>query len=231
MRIADLISKKRDCDELTNDEVRFFISELVNGHVEDSQLGAMLMAWFLNGMSPRELAVMTHSMTYSGDTLRWPDEWKPILVDKHSTGGVGDKVSLVLAPALAACGLKVPMVSGRGLGFTGGTLDKLESIPGFTVNLTLEEMQKCLEDSGCCIVGQTATLVPADRIMYATRDITGTVDNANFVTASIISKKAAESVSALVFDIKVGRGSFTKTIDAARLLSDNLVTSPCTSFD
>jgi len=225
MRIADLIYKKAQREELNDDEVRFFINELVTDGVEDSQLGAMLMAWFLNGMSPRELAVMTHAMTYSGETLTWPEEWKPILVDKHSTGGVGDKVSLVLAPALAACGLKVPMVSGRGLGFTGGTLDKLESIPGFTVDLTQEDMRKCLADSGCCIAGQTATLVPADRIMYATRDITSTVDNVNFVTASIISKKAATGAGALVLDIKVGRGSFTKTIEAGRFLAGKLVSA------
>jgi len=225
MRIPDLIYKKAQHGELSDDEVRFFINELVAGHVEDSQLGAMLMAWFLNGMSAQELAVLTHAMTYSGETLTWPAEWKASLVDKHSTGGVGDKVSLVLAPALAACGLKVPMVSGRGLGFTGGTLDKLESIPGFTVDLTMEDMQKCLADSGCCIAGQTATLVPADRIMYATRDITSTVDNTNFVTASIISKKAASGAGALVLDIKVGRGSFTKTIESGRFLANKLVSA------
>merc|ERR1712137_1522052 len=144
-------------------------------------------------MSPRELAVMTHAMTYSGETLTWPEEWKPILVDKHSTGGVGDKVSLVLAPALAACGLKVPMVSGRGLGHSGGTLDKLESIPGYKVSISQEEMLECLSVCGCCIAGQTTSLVPADRLMYATRDITATVANRNLVTASIISKKAAEN--------------------------------------
>lgn len=223
MRIVDLILKKRDGKELNDEEIHYFIDNLVDGGIEGSQLGAMLMAWFLNGMSGRELAVLTHSMTYSGETLTWPEEWKPILVDKHSTGGVGDKVSLVLAPALAACGLKVPMISGRGLGFTGGTLDKLESIPGFTVSLTLEEMTRCLSECGCCIAGQTAKLVPADRIMYATRDITGTVDNANFVTASIISKKAAENISALILDVKVGKASFSKSTETARFLANSLV--------
>ncbi|KAK4021943.1 hypothetical protein OUZ56_007431 [Daphnia magna] len=223
MRIVDVIIKKRDGKELTDEEIKFVIKELVDGRLESSQLGAMLMAWYFNGMNARELSVLTNTMTHSGDTLSWPDEWKPVLVDKHSTGGVGDKISLILAPALAACGLKVPMVSGRGLGFTGGTLDKLEAIPGFKVDLTLEEMQQCLADSGCCICGQTATLVPADRIMYATRDITGTVENANFVTASIISKKAAENVSALVLDVKVGRASFSQTLDDARHLAKNLV--------
>jgi len=223
IRIPDLIQKKRDHKELSSHEIEFFIKEMVQGRLEDSQLGAMLMAWYFNGMSTKELAILVDSMTHSGDTLSWPEEWSSILVDKHSTGGVGDKVSLVLAPALAACGLKVPMISGRGLSFTGGTLDKLESIPGFNVNLSNEQMRVCLSQAGCCIAGQTRSLVPADRIMYAARDITATVDNINLATASIISKKAAENIRALVLDVKVGRAAFFKNLTDARLVAKSLV--------
>jgi len=218
-----LIQKKRDRKELDTFEIDFFVKEMVQGRLEDSQLGAMLMAWYFNGMSAKELAILVDSMTHSGDTLTWPEEWKSILVDKHSTGGVGDKVSLVLAPALAACGLKVPMISGRGLSFTGGTLDKLESIPGFNVNLSNEQMVVCLANVGCCIAGQTKSLVPADRIMYAARDITATVDNINLATASIISKKAAENIRALVLDVKVGRAAFFKNMTDARQVAKSLV--------
>lgn len=223
IRIPDLIQKKRDKQELDPEEIRFFIEEMVKGCIEQVQLGAMLMAWYFNGMSPKELTVLIDCMTHSGETLSWPEEWKTLLVDKHSTGGVGDKVSLVLAPALAACGLKVPMVSGRGLSFTGGTLDKLEAIPGFNVSLNNNQMRECLRYAGCFIAGQTKSLVPADRIMYAARDVTATVDNIHLATASIISKKAAENISALVLDVKVGRAAFFKNLNDARLVARSLV--------
>ncbi|XP_046652473.1 thymidine phosphorylase-like [Daphnia pulicaria] len=223
IRIPDVIQKKRDKYELEPEEIKFFIDEMVKGCIEPVQLGAMLMAWYFNGMSPKELTILIDCMTHSGETLSWPEEWKTLLVDKHSTGGVGDKVSLVLAPALAACGLKVPMVSGRGLSFTGGTLDKLEAIPGFNVSLTNEQMRECLKHAGCFIAGQTESLVPADRIMYAARDVTATVDNINLATASIISKKAAENISALVLDVKVGRAAFFKNLNDARLVAKSLV--------
>lgn len=225
IRVPDLIQKKRDNYELSPKEIRSFVAQLVQGRIEQVQLGAMLMAWFFNGMSSTELAVLVDAMAHSGDTLLWPEEWRPVLVDKHSTGGVGDKVSLVLAPALAACGMKVPMVSGRGLSFTGGTLDKLESIPGFNVHLNNEQMFNCLKEVGCFIAGQTSALVPADRIMYAARDVTATVDNINLATASIISKKAAENISALVLDVKVGRAAFFKELDAARKVAISLVSA------
>nr|XP_054774351.1 thymidine phosphorylase-like [Lytechinus pictus] len=166
------------------------------------------MLTFIKGLDAEETGILTRAMMLSGDTLSWPKEWEGRLVDKHSTGGVGDKVSLILAPALAACGMKVPMISGRGLGHTGGTLDKLESIPGYTVLLPSDRMQKIMEDVGCCICGQTANLVPADKILYAIRDVTGTVPSLPLVTASIISKKAAERVNALVLDVKVGNSAF-----------------------
>merc|ERR1711973_980695 len=223
--IQEIIASKRDGGVLSEQDIATWVEELVAGGVAGEQLGAWLMAVYVRGLNLQETSCLTRAMVQSGITMEWPNQWRHLCVDKHSTGGVGDKVSLVLAPALAACGLKVPMVSGRGLGFTGGTLDKLESIPGFTVDLTQEDMRKCLADSGCCIAGQTATLVPADRIMYATRDITSTVDNVNFVTASIIAKTAATGAGALVLDIKVGRGSFTKTIEAGRFLAGKLVSA------
>ncbi|KAH3738615.1 hypothetical protein DPMN_045254 [Dreissena polymorpha] len=183
----------------------------------------MLMAMFIRGLDFDETTSLTRAMTHSGEVLRWPSEWKGRVVDKHSTGGVGDKVSLVLAPALAACGMKVPMVSGRGLGHTGGTLDKLEAIPGFTVDQSHEAMLRILTDVGCCIVGQTSNLVPADKIMYATRDVTSTTENIGLITSSIISKKVAESLDVLVLDVKIGRGAFLKTEKEARELAIRMV--------
>merc|ERR1719357_2105848 len=180
------------------------------------------MAVYLHGLSADETSWLTRAMVNSGTTMSWPKEWKSLLVDKHSTGGIGDKVSLPLAPALAACGLKVPMISGRGLGITGGTLDKLESIPGYRVQLSLEEIREMMEEVGCCIVGQTGQICPADKMMYAARDITNTVGSLGLITSSIISKKVAEGISSLVLDIKWGAGSFNKTLAKAEELAASL---------
>ncbi|XP_072045126.1 thymidine phosphorylase-like [Amphiura filiformis] len=224
-RMPDIIRKKRDGHELTTDEIHWFIDGVVNKHgaCEDAQLGALLMAIYQNGMTPHETEILTSAMTKSGDILDWPDSWRGKLVDKHSTGGVGDKISLVLAPALAACGMKVPMISGRGLGHTGGTLDKLESILGYNVLFKHQEIIQILEKVGCCIVGQSSNLVPADKKLYATRDVTSTVESLPLIAASIISKKAAESVDALVLDVKFGKAAFMKTECEGRKLAKALV--------
>lgn len=222
-RIPDLINKKKHGEELTQDEIEYFVKGVVDGYVQDSQLGAMLMAIIFKDLNTKETTCLTRAMVESGETLHWPESWQGLLVDKHSTGGVGDKISLVLAPALAACGMKVPMVSGRGLGHTGGTLDKLEAIPGFTVSVSTDRMQTILDKVGCCIVGQTSSLVPADKIMYATRDVTATIDHVGLITASIISKKAAERLNALVLDVKCGKGAFFKCKDTAGVLAKSMV--------
>lgn len=221
--MPSLIMKKRDGGKLSKAEIDYFIKQVVNGNVQDGQLGAMLMAMFIRNLDNEETTNLTKAMTHSGEVLKWPEEWKGTIVDKHSTGGVGDKVSLVLAPALAACGVKVPMVSGRGLGHTGGTLDKLESIPGFTVSLSHADMLNAMRDVGCCIVGQTSDLVPADKILYATRDVTSTTENIGLITSSIISKKVAESLDALVLDVKIGKGAFLKDEKSARELATRMV--------
>ncbi|XP_057313478.1 thymidine phosphorylase-like isoform X1 [Hydractinia symbiolongicarpus] len=214
-----LIAQKQNAEILSKEEIQWFVSQVCNKSAHDAQIGAMLMAIFLKGMTREETAVLTECMTNSGEVLSWPDSWKHLVVDKHSTGGVGDKISLVLAPALAACGLKVPMISGRSLGFTGGTLDKLESIPGYNVLLSPSEMLEILENVGCCIVGQTEALVPADKSLYAIRDITSTVASQPLIVSSIISKKAAEGLSCLVLDVKFGCGSFQKTKAEAECLA------------
>eukprot|EP00112_Aurelia_sp_Birch-Aquarium-sp1_P026079 Seg9010.2 transcript_id=Seg9010.2/GoldUCD/mRNA.D3Y31 product="Thymidine phosphorylase" protein_id=Seg9010.2/GoldUCD/D3Y31 len=224
IRYPDLIALKRDGGSLTKDQINHFIDGVVNGHIHGSQIGAMLMAIFLKGMNHEETIGLTHSMMNSGEKLSWPDEWNDLVVDKHSSGGVGDKISLPLAPALAACGMKVPMISGRSLGFTGGTLDKLESIPGFRTNFTSAEIKKMIDNVGCCIVGQTQSLVPADKVLYSIRDITGTVACIPLVASSIVSKKAAESLRALVLDVKCGMGCFNKTREVADTLANAMVT-------
>eukprot|EP00795_Rhopilema_esculentum_P005197 gene5197-332_t len=223
LRYPDLIGIKRDGGNLSPDQIAHFIRGIVEGNVHGSQLGAMLMAIYLKGMNHDETIGLTHSMLNSGEIFSWPDEWKHLVVDKHSTGGVGDKVSLPLAPALAACGLKVPMISGRSLGFTGGTLDKLESIPGFRTSLTKDEIINIVKEVGCCIVGQTESIVPADKILYSIRDITGTVACIPLVASSIISKKAAEKPKALVLDVKCGNGCFNKTKEVADALAKAMV--------
>ncbi|KAM8908169.1 thymidine phosphorylase isoform 1-T6 [Spinachia spinachia] len=221
--MADLIRKKRDGGVLSKEEICTFIRCITDGTMEECQTGAMLMAIWQKGMVQEEIQTLTREMMSSGEVMSWPKEWAGLVVDKHSTGGVGDKVSLVLAPALAACGCKVPMISGRGLAHTGGTLDKLESIPGFSVRQSTAEIHEMLRSVGCCIVGQTEVLVPADRILYARRDITSTVDSLPLIAGSIISKKGAESLYALVLDVKFGRAALYKDMDSARELAQLLV--------
>ncbi|XP_037318579.2 thymidine phosphorylase [Pungitius pungitius] len=221
--MPDLIRKKRDGGALSEEEIRTFIRCVTDRTIEECQTGAMLMAIWQKGMVQEEIKTLTREIMSSGEVMSWPEEWAGLVVDKHSTGGVGDKVSLVLAPALAACGCKVPMISGRGLGHTGGTLDKLESIPGFNVRQSTAQIQEILRSVGCCIVGQTELLVPADRILYARRDVTSTVDSPPLIAGSIISKKGAESLYALVLDVKFGRAALYKDMDSARELAQLLV--------
>ncbi|XP_053572269.1 thymidine phosphorylase [Bombina bombina] len=223
LRIYDIIAKKRDGLTLTPEEIRHVVQGAVRGEVQDSQLGALLMAIRIRGMDSEEALGLTREMMTSGYVFQWPDKWGRTVVDKHSTGGVGDKVSLPLAPALAACGCKVPMISGRGLGHTGGTLDKLESIPGFSSQQSPEKMLHILRSVGCCIVGQSADLVPADKILYEMRDVTATVDSLPLITASVISKKAAENLSSLVLDVKFGEAAICQTLEEARQLANSLV--------
>ena len=203
------------------------IHVLVEGVVDGSISNEILISWLKQvhseGISKSETISLTEAMRDSGETLSWDSAISKLVVDKHSTGGVGDKVSLVLAPALAACGLKVPMISGRGLGHTGGTLDKLESIPGFSVELNSDQIHKQVIDIGLAMVGQTERLVPADRRMYALRDVTGTIDSIPLITSSIVSKKAAEGLSALVLDVKFGRAAFMVEKSKARELAESMV--------
>ncbi|XP_075598946.1 thymidine phosphorylase isoform X2 [Balearica regulorum gibbericeps] len=218
-----LIRKKRDGERLEEEEIRSFVRGVTEGTAQQGQIGAMLMAIRLRGMDAAETLALTRAMAASGRALAWPPAWRGLLVDKHSTGGVGDKVSLALAPALAACGCKVPMISGRGLAHTGGTLDKLEAIPGFRVTQSPEQMQSILERVGCCIVGQSEELAPADRVLYGLRDVTATVDSLPLITASILSKKAAEQLWALVLDVKFGSAALYPTQESARELAQSLV--------
>jgi pyrimidine-nucleoside phosphorylase len=222
MRAVDLIRRKRDGHALEPPEIRAFIAGVVDGSWPDYQIAALLMAIVLRGMTPDEAAVLTDAMVQSGTRLSYP-KWGEGVVDKHSTGGVGDKVSLVLGPLAAACGVIVPMISGRGLGHTGGTLDKLESIPGFRTRLTTDEMRRTLEQVGCVLVGQTDDMVPADRRLYALRDVTGTVESVPLISASILSKKIAEGIKGLVLDVKVGSGAFMQTVEDARTLARSII--------
>ena len=217
-----LIAKKRDGSELTDGEIADLIRGYVDGSVADYQMAAFAMAVCCRGMSIAETASLTEHMLHSGATLNWPDSLAAE-VDKHSTGGIGDKVSLPLAAMLACCGLRVPMISGRGLGATGGTLDKLESIPGFRTNLSLDEMRTVVDRVGCVINGATEDLVPADRMLYGLRDVTATVESIPLITASIMSKKLAEGLDALVLDVKHGSGAFMKTLEDAQALARSLV--------
>ena len=221
MRAEELIRKKRDVGALTRDEIFFLIEQHTRGGIPDSQMAAWLMAVCCRGMTAEETAHLTEAMLRSGKALELSG-LSGAKVDKHSTGGVGDKTSLVIAPVAAAAGLRVPMISGRGLGHTGGTLDKLESIPGFKVRLSLEEFRRAVAEVGCALVGQTEEIAPADRKMYALRDVTGTVESVPLITASILSKKLAEGIDALVLDVKVGSGAFMKTREEARELAESL---------
>jgi len=208
-------------------EIQSFVNHVISNSSterwDDSQVETILKAIFAHGINPEATASLTDSMRNSGRCLEWPQEWKHLVVDKHSTGGVGDKVSIPLAPALTACGLKVPMISGRGLGHTGGTLDKLESLPGFDVQLSIEEILAQVEDIGIAMVGQTDDLVPADRRLYSIRDVTGTIASVPLITSSIVSKKAAESLSALVLDVKYGKAAFMAEKEDAQKLAKAMV--------
>ena len=219
---VDLIIAKRDGNTLAADDIKALIDAYTHDKVPDYQMSAFLMAAFLQGMNEEETAALTDAMLYSGDVLDLSNT-PGIKVDKHSTGGVGDKVSLILAPVVAACGVPVPMISGRGLGHTGGTLDKLESIPGFNVNLSIADYKHQLDDIGLVMIGQTDDIAPADRKLYALRDVTGTVEFIPFIAASIMSKKLAEGIDALVLDVKCGRGAFMKNESDARRLAETLV--------
>jgi len=222
MRVVDLIRRKRDSGELTREEIEQLIAAYTGGDIPDYQMSAWLMAVALRGMSRAEIAALTGAMLHSGRVLDFSD-LPGRKVDKHSTGGVGDKPSLVIAPVVAAGGVKVPMISGRGLGHTGGTLDKLESIPGFNVNLSLADFRRVLETCGCALIGQTAEIAPADKKIYALRDVTGTVESPALICASIMSKKLAEGIDALVLDVKTGSGAFMKKIEDAASLAELLV--------
>ena len=222
MLAASILAKKRDGNELCEREIRFLIDGFCASEIPDYQMSAFAMAVCLRGMTEKETAILTHAMLDSGERLPRPASNGPPRIDKHSTGGLGDKVSLVLAPILAACGVHVPMISGRGLGITGGTLDKLESIPGFRCNLTTEELSGILSSVGVFIAGSTQTIAPADRRLYALRDVTATVESVPLITASILSKKLAANLDALVMDVKVGRGAFMKTSEEANELGQSL---------
>ena len=219
----ELIRKKRDGHQLTSQEIAYIVTGITSGELTDAQLGAFSMATFLRGMTTRERLDLTREMTYSGTVLEWQDlQLNGPVLDKHSTGGVGDKVSLMLAPIVAACGGYVPMVSGRGLGHTGGTLDKLDSIPGYNSQPDQQLFQQVVQSVGCAIIGQTTELAPADQRFYATRDVTGTVESIDLITASILSKKMASNLDVLVMDVKTGKGAFAADLSMARALAQSI---------
>ena len=219
----ELIRQKRENQVLADQDIRAFIEGVTNNTVSEGQIAAMAMAIYFNGMTMPERIALTTAMRDSGTVLNWQeDQLKGPIVDKHSTGGVGDMVSLMLGPMLAACGCYVPMISGRGLGHTGGTLDKLDSIPGYQTSVSEEQFRSVVHECGVAIVGQTNSLAPADKRIYAIRDVTATVESIDLITASILAKKLAEGLDALVMDIKVGSGAFMPTYEASRELAESI---------
>jgi pyrimidine-nucleoside phosphorylase len=222
MHIPTIIERKREGGRLSDEEIRYFIEGFTCGDIPDYQMSALAMAIYFRGMDAEETTALTQAMLHSGSVLDWPQS-APARVDKHSTGGIGDKTSLVLAPLLACDGLWVPMISGRGLGITGGTLDKLESIPSFRTQLEEDEIRAVLAEVGCVMAGQTADICPADRKLYALRDVTGTVPSIPLITASIMSKKLAEGLDRLVLDVKYGTGAFMKSRENADALARSMV--------
>lgn len=222
MRAVDIIATKRDGRELSRDEIGYVVRAYTSGELADYQMSSLLMAIYLRGMTKQETIALTEEMLHSGVVVDFSDLGRP-RVDKHSTGGVGDKTSLVLAPVVAAAGVLVPMISGRALAHSGGTLDKLESIPGFRINLSLDEFRSTLVKVGTALIGQTSEIAPADKKLYALRDVTGTVACAPLMAASIMSKKMAEGITGLVSDVKVGSGAFMKSEDEARALAQVLI--------
>ena len=223
IRPAELIQRKRDGEELPDGELAELVLGYARGDVPDYQMAAFCMAVFFRGLSPRETYVLTDAMIRSGETIDLSAALGRKVVDKHSTGGVGDKTSLAVAPIVAACGVPLGKMSGRGLGHTGGTLDKLESIPGYRTELTLDEFIAQVRDVGAAIIGQTGDLVPADKLLYGLRDVTATVDQLSLIAASIMSKKLAAGAQAIVLDVKVGNGAFMKTLDDARRLAETMI--------
>ena len=222
MRMVDLINKKKQKQELTKEEIHYLINGYVKGEIPDYQVSALLMAICYEGLNDNELYYLTKEMLESGDEVDL-SEINGLCVDKHSTGGVGDKTSLVIAPICASFGLKLAKMSGRGLGHTGGTLDKLESIPGLSISIPLEDFIKQVNEIGLAIIGQTANVAPADKKLYALRDVTGTVDSIGLISSSIMSKKLASGAKIIILDVKVGDGAFMKTIDEARILAKKMV--------
>ncbi len=222
MHIPEIIRRKRDGEKLTAEELRALVKGYTDGDIPDYQMSAFLMSVFFCSMDSEELAAWTDAMLRSGEVLDLSDI-RGVKVDKHSTGGVGDKVSLILAPLAVAAGLKVPMISGRGLGHTGGTLDKLESIPGFNVNQSVEQFRRLVDEIGLGLIGQTGEVAPADKKLYALRDVTATVECIPLIASSIMSKKLAEGIDALVLDVKVGSGAFMKSVDDARELGETMI--------
>lgn len=226
MLVTDIIRRKRDAGELSAGEIEFFVAGLADGSIPAEQVAALAMAIFLNSMTPAEAGKLTMEMANSGTVLDWRDaNLDGPVIDKHSTGGVGDKVSFLLAPIAAACGSYVPMISGRGLGHTGGTTDKVESIPGYNSTPEFSLFRKVVQEVGCAIIGQTEDLAPADRRFYAIRDVTSTVESIPLITASILSKKIAAGLDALVMDIKVGTGAFMSSMEKARELADSIIST------
>jgi pyrimidine-nucleoside phosphorylase len=223
IRPAELIQRKRDGGELSDDELSELILGFTRGEIPDYQLAAFCMAVYFRGLSPREMYALTDAMVRSGETIDLQAELGRLVADKHSTGGVGDKASLVVGPLVAACGIPFGKMSGRGLGHTGGTLDKLESIPGFRVELSRDEFIRQVREVGLAVVGQTSELVPADKQLYALRDVTATVENVSLIAASIMSKKIAAGANAIVLDVKVGDGAFMKSIEDARALAEAML--------